>query len=239
LGAILYLQGRTAEAVQILDRARAAGEQSERALYYSGLSKSANGDYDGALADWETLAKRHADDARLELNVTRLWYLAGCSHYRQHECAQAAAAWEHYYQMYQTDVTTREALHRMYLLAVRQSLGSLTAVNALNRARELGADSAECDYLEALGQIKNGDYGRGAAALQRLVDGGRDDSKTRYNLGLAVLFEGKDQEALDHLDRAYALSLGELHARSAWALAASYARRGDWVRAADLVAEAI
>jgi tetratricopeptide (TPR) repeat protein len=238
LGVMLYLKGKPKEAAQMLEQARQSGDLSDRVLFYSGQVEYETGHYQAALDNWKQLARRYPDDERLRLNITRLWYQYGASLYQEKKYLQAAQAWENFYLVYANDDETRQALRQLYLLAAHQDPGSAASQQAIERARKLGASSEECDSLTALGCLLNGDHAGGGRILETLVHEHPSKARHTYNLGLAYLFSGKENQAVKQLENARQYATGELHEQSTWALAAGYARSEDWPRAAELLQSA-
>ncbi len=237
LGVILYRKGKAKEALEMLQKAREAGENSDRILYYSGLAKIDCNDLAGAKADWELLAKRYPDDRRLASNITRLWYLIGCGYYRNAEFVQAAQAWENFYQAYASDDLTRQGLAQMYLLAAYFGKTKAETGRFLTRAKELGADSYLCDSLVVHKLLQEHDLAAGIQGMKRLEAQNGADPVLLYNYGLACLLNGDLDGAVKRLDQARKNSAGDLQTQSTWALAASLAEQQEWSQAAGLLAD--
>jgi tetratricopeptide (TPR) repeat protein len=235
---LLFLKGRVQEAVKMFKQARAKDCDNDRVLYFSGLTATAEKDYDTAISEWQLISDRHPDDVHLQLNLARAWYLKGCQHYHMGEYDQTAQAWEKFYKVYHVDSQVRENLGLVYLMMAKNMIGKNDAGPALDRARELGQDETICDNLEGVHRLQSGDDG-GADLLHAVVIHQPENAAALYNLAVSELCTRNYSSAIDHLVKARQYSSGELREQIIWALAAAYAGQSDWTQAADAVAETV
>jgi tetratricopeptide (TPR) repeat protein len=233
---ILFLKGEVQEAAKMFKQARVEGSDSDRVLYFSGLTAAAEKDYDTAISEWQLISDRHPDDVHLQLNLARAWYLKGCEHYRRSEYDQTAQAWEKFYKVYHVDSQVRENLGLVYLMQAKHTIGKHEAVPALDRARELGLDGNICDFLEGVHRLQSGDVG-GAELLHNVVVYQPENAAALYNLAISEESAGNYSSAISHLTQARQCASGELREQIIWALAAAYAGQSDWAKAAGAVAE--
>lgn len=232
LGVILQRQKKLPEAAEMFAKARASGDTSDRVLYYSGLSRAASHDFEGAITEWDLLAHRYPDDPRLMLNLRRLWYLHGCELYHRRDYFPAAKAWEHFYEAYQNDEETRCGLQNVYILAAVQNIHLPLAEQALRRARQLGANDETCRSLECIHEWKTGQ--KDPAAFEKLA-ASNPSPQNLFNLGLALLNINQDQKAAEAFNLVIKQTNADLKHRAAWGLAICHARSGQWQTACDLM----
>jgi tetratricopeptide (TPR) repeat protein len=247
LAAALARQGEVAEAEKTLnwDDILLSG-CSDAHLWISGNAAVERGEYEGALLEWQELAKRHPDLERLALNINRLHYLIGRRKLEEGDYAGAIAAWEQYAESRDEDEELQKDVAELHFRIGRQLLASsdesdlLKAKESLKEATKRSGGSDKVYFYRGLLDLRRGSNASAVQNLAKAAESGdsRFSETAALWSGLAMLHSGDPQGAAEGLERLSKNGCSEPVAVAArHALAVAYAQLGDWKQAAKLASD--
>jgi len=235
LGVLYCHQGRPQEACQYLERAAAAGQESDTVLFHWGHARAACGDYLGALEMWHRLYQRHPDDQRLALNLHRLYYLLGRQHVEAERYGEAIQAWEEFFKSRPEDEKLRRDIAELYFrlgVAEMANAGDLQQARAnLDSAIKFNDSHPFAPFYLALCDLAEQQPKQAIQRFAALPNGQSPALQLRamYHRGIAFLQAGQYARAAEVLravaDHPNRLELG---LPVDWALALAYARSEQW-----------
>lgn len=204
LGILAYQQKNYEKSLEHLRHAREAGAESDSVLFYLGMGLMHTDRIDEALEVWSPLQQRHADDERLELNISRAHYLLGLRYLKENRFADAISMWTKYLKQYATDDKTWREIGELHFRIGLQELSKgepdlRKAVDSFRNAAEIDRENPRFQFYASICDLALGNQKEAFAQLTKLVKDHPNDSRMKYHLGLCMLKKGERQKAQDLL----------------------------------------
>jgi tetratricopeptide (TPR) repeat protein len=190
LGIVLQEEGHTHEALGQFDRARELRPKDPAPYVNTGMILASQGDLESAAEQFSAAVRLDPNNATAHSN----W---GIVLYHQQRWNQAISQLRKAVSLQPKDVASLSVLFQAYL-AIKDFAAARTV-----SAQIVGLSPQTAETLSTLGSLqgKAGDYSGAVVNLSKALEIDPDSSQAAYNLALALLREGKIDDARVQLER--------------------------------------